>query len=101
MSFARTTGIAVSIAGIGFVATGVWARREVRTALARERIVAGSGASPVTGGAAARSLAEEIRRSTVAATGGRTYAETERFLDAQRKPTSDRERASRAESVLP
>jgi hypothetical protein len=90
MRIARTSGIAVSIAGVGFVATGVWARREVQAALRRERIVSGPGAPPVTDGAAARSLAEEIRRSTVDATGGRTYAETELYLDAERNPTSER-----------
>lgn len=90
---ARASGPVVSLAGLGFVALGVWARREVRTALARERIVHPSGARPVTSGAAARSLAELIRRSTLEDAGGRTYAETALYLDAERNPTSDRARA--------
>ncbi len=93
MRLARLSGIIVSAAGVGFMATGVWARREVRQALARERIVRGSGATPLTDGAAARSFAEEIGESTSASTGGRTYAETEPYLDCERRPTSDRERA--------
>jgi hypothetical protein len=89
VGFARTSGVTVSIAGVGFIAAGVWGRREVRTALERERIVDGSS-SPVRDGGSARSLAEEIRRSTVAATHGRTYVETEPYLDVERSPTADR-----------
>lgn len=72
----------VSLAGLGFVAAGVWARREVQAGLARERIVTGFTPSPVTTGPAARALAEEIRSSTLAAADGRTYAETETDSDA-------------------
>ena len=84
------SGLAVSLAGIGFVALGAWARREVRATLARERIVHPSDARPVTTGAAARSLAELIRRSTLESAGDRTYSETALYLDAERTPTSDR-----------
>lgn len=83
----------VTLAGVGFVATGLWARREVQMNLARERIVDTPGSAPVTNGTAARSLAETIRSNTLAAAGGRTYAEIDLYLDAERKPTSDRERA--------
>jgi hypothetical protein len=69
----RLSGLAVSCAGAGFVATGWWGRREVRRTLERERIV--SDGKAVTSGAAARSLAEQIRESTLAAAGGRTYSE--------------------------
>lgn len=93
----KASGVTVSLTGIGLVAAGVWARREVKTTLARERIVSTADSTPpsapVTSGAAARSLAEAIRRSTLEAANGRTYAETDLFLDAARRPTSDRERA--------
>ena len=75
MSATRASGITVALAGIAFVTTGFWARREVRTTLARERIVEDS--SPVKSGPAARSLSESIRRSALDAAGGRTYAETD------------------------
>ena len=93
----RWSGIGTTAAGAGLVAVGLWARREVRTTLARERIITSSGAGaddvPVTCGAAARSLAEAIHRSALESAGGRTYAETEPYLDADGKPTSDRARA--------
>jgi hypothetical protein len=87
------------MAGVVLVSVGLWARREVRTTLARERIVSPAdekqAGSPVTGGAAARSLAETIRRSTLEAADGRTYSETELYLDSAGTPTSDRDRALR------
>lgn len=81
MQVTRVSGITVSLAGVALVATGLWARREVRGTLARERIV--SDSAPVTSGTAARSLAESIRRSALDAAGGRTYAETEPETPAQ------------------
>jgi hypothetical protein len=90
---ASAHGAAVSLAGAGLLATGIWARFEVRKTLARERIVDGPESTPVRSAAAARSLAEKIRASTAEATDGRTYAETDPYLDARRQPTSDRQRA--------
>jgi len=43
----------------------------------------------VTSAAAARSMAELIRRNTLDATGGRTYAETEPYVGSDGRPTSD------------
>jgi hypothetical protein len=87
------TGAAVGLAGVAFLGTGLWGRRETRSALARERIElpgeTGSASSVITA-SAVRSAAEFIRRNTLAATGDRTYAEVEPYLDAERKPTSDR-----------
>ena len=92
-----TTGATVSLAGIAFVGAGLWARREVHAGLARERIVGTSDSSPanapIKNGSAARSLAEAIRRSTVAAADGRTYAETDMFVGVDGSPTSDEARA--------
>jgi hypothetical protein len=93
---ARRTGLAVGLVGAGFVGGGVWGRREAARALARERILhPGEGGRAVASAGSARSLAEFIRRSTVDATGGRTFAEIEPYVDAAGTPTGDRERAAR------
>lgn len=87
------TGVAVGRAGLGFVGAGLWARRDVARALALEHILstpdAKSPSAPVTTAVAARSMAEVIRHRTLEATGGRTHAETETFVDADGNPTSD------------
>lgn len=93
MDRVRTSGIVVALGGLGFVAAGLWARREVGYALARERVVSTPDAeppeAPVRSGAAARSLAEVIRERTLAAAGGRTYSETKAYLDGEGNPTAD------------
>lgn len=95
------SGLAVGLAGLGFVGAGLWARLDVRRALERERVAAlGDDRPPgarVTNAARARSMAEFIRQNTLEATGGRTYAETEPYLDANRRPTTDRELALKDE----
>jgi hypothetical protein len=95
------TGLAVGMAGLGFIGVGLWARRDVRRALAQERIVGpadgGRPAAPVTDASGARAMAEFIRRNTVGAAGGRTYAETEPYVDAGGKPTPDRGLAAKDE----
>jgi hypothetical protein len=67
--------------------------------LSRERIVSTSDAkppnAPVRTAAAARSMAEVIRSATLSATGGRTYAETEEFVDGNGNATSDAASASK------
>ena len=87
------TGVAVGLAGLGFVGAGLWARLDIRRTLERERVaVLGEGNPPgarVTNAARARSMAEFIRGKTVEATGGRTYAETEPYVDADGNATSD------------
>ena len=94
-------GFGVGLAGVVFTLAGLWARREVGHALAEERILdpqrAGSTDQLVTTGAAARSMAEFIRKNTLAATSGRTYAETDAYVDEGGTPTSDVERAVRDE----
>ena len=91
-------GYAVGLAGLVFVGTGLWGRREVRRALARERIVhpaLPNGRAEVTSAGRARSLADFVRQSTVDATAGRTYAEIEPYLDAGGAPTADSASAAR------
>lgn len=88
------TGAGVGLAGVGFVGLGLWARREAGRTLARERIVgADERQQPVTSASQARSLAEFIRRNTLDATGGRTYAEVAPYIDVEGRPTSDAEAA--------
>lgn len=87
--FSAAAGIGVSLAGLGLVGLGAWARRDVARALAQERIVDAPG-GPVTGPASARALADVIRESTLGATGGRTYSETPSYVGSDGEPTSDR-----------
>jgi hypothetical protein len=89
-------GTATGLAGVGLVGVGLWARREARRALARERIV-GVADAPVTTASAARALAETIRANTIEDTGGRTYAEVEPYVDPEGNPTSDAARAAKDE----
>ena len=100
-SGAAAAGAATGLTGLGLVGLGLWAHRDVRRALERERIVSTPDARPpttlVTSGGAARSMAEVIRTNTVAATGGRTYAEIEPYLRADGKPTSSAEAAAKHE----
>ena len=95
------SGLAVGVAGLAFVGVGFWARRDARRALAQERIVGPAGrdrpAAPVTDASGARALAELIRQNTVDAAGGRTYTETDAYVDAEGKPTADRELAAKDE----
>ncbi len=86
------TGAAVGAVGLGLVAVGARARREVRHGLARERIRDGGA---VSSAAAARSLAERIRQNTVDTTGGLTYTEIEPYVDEAGRPTADASRAAR------
>lgn len=88
----RWSGIGTALAGAGLVSVGLWARREVRATLTRERIVS-PGEVRVTGGTSARSLAESIRRTTLDLADGRTYAETAPYLGRDGNPTSNREDA--------
>ena len=90
---AAASGVVVSLAGLGLVGVGLWARREVGLALAREHVVGTADTrppnAPVTSGTAARSLAEVIRARTLAAAGGRTYSETDEFVDGDGNETPD------------
>jgi len=96
-------GIGLALGAVGGVcaAAGLRARRDVGRALALERITGVGGAvpagTPVRTAATARALAEMIRESTVAATGGRTYAELPSFAGTNGIPTSDAEAALRDE----
>ena len=90
-------GIAASIVliafGIGAIYMGIDGRGYVRDNLAAEQIV-GTPDSTIPGqkvdtGAEAQAFAKVMREHTLEATGGQTYAEMGRFLDANGKPTND------------
>jgi hypothetical protein len=96
-------GIAASIVLIAFGASsiglGAWGFNEVRDSLARENIV-GTPDSSIPGqkvntGSEAREFAATMRKHTLEATDGRTYAEMGRYLDPQGKETNDEAAAAK------
>src|SRR3954470_16033727 len=95
-------GIAASVVliafGIGAVYMGIDGRSMVRSDLAREQIV-GTPDSSIPGqkvdtGAEAQAFAKVMRKHTLEATGGQTYAQMGRYLDANGKPTDDAKAAA-------
>jgi hypothetical protein len=96
-------GIAASIVLIAFGAGSLYmgfdGRDRVRDDLAREQIV-GTDDSTIPGqkvdtGKEAEAFAAVIRKHTLEATGGQTYAQMGRFLDENGKPTSDEAAAAK------
>jgi hypothetical protein len=83
--------------GAGSVATGVWGIDTVRDGLRQEQIV-GTPDSTIPGrlvdtGSEARAFADVMRKHTLDATGGKTYAQMDRFVAADGGTTSDEARA--------
>ena len=98
----RYGGIAASIVliafGLGSVVIGYSGRDQVRSDLAREQIV-GTPDSSIPGqkvdtGSEAQAFAKVMRKHTLEATGGLTYAQMGRFLDKAGKPTNDEKAAA-------
>jgi hypothetical protein len=102
--FFQYGGIVASIIliaiGAGALYMGVNGRAEVRDNLKREQIVgtpdmAKSVADKqVLTGAQAKAFATGMRKHTLEATGGQTYAQMGRFLTAAGKPTNDEKAAA-------
>jgi hypothetical protein len=101
--FARRGGIAASVIliglSIGLIAVGFAGRDTVRDDLAREQIV-GTPDSTIPGqkvdsGSEAKAFAAVMRKHTLEATGGQTYAQMGRFLDASGKATDDEAAAAK------
>ncbi|WP_028063940.1 hypothetical protein [Solirubrobacter soli] len=95
-------GIAASIVliafGIGAIYMGIDGRSYVRDNLAAEHIV-GTPDSTIPGqkvdtGTEAQAFAKVMRKHTLEATGGQTYAQMGRFLDNNGKPTNDQNAAA-------
>ena len=85
--------------GIGTIYTGINGRDQVRSDLAREQIVGTpDSAIPnqlVDTGSEAQAFAAVIRKHTLEATGGKTYAQMERYVDAKGQPTNDEKAAAK------
>jgi len=101
-SLVRNGGIAASIIliilGVGAMVAGVAGREKVQNDLAREQIV-GTPDSTIPGqkvdtGGEAKAFAAVMRKHTLEATGGQTYAQMGRFLDKSGKPTGDEKAAA-------
>src|SRR3954451_3447295 len=84
--------------GIGALYMGVDGRSMVRSDLAREQIVGTPDSSipnqKVDTGSEAKAFADVMRKHTLEATKGQTYAQMGRFLDANGKPTNDENAAA-------
>jgi hypothetical protein len=102
-NLARKGGIAASIIlilfGVTAVAVGFAGRDTVRDDLAREQIV-GTPDSNIPGqkvdtGGEAKEFAAVMRKHTLEATGGQTYAQMARFLDESGKPVADEAAAAK------
>ena len=95
-------GLAASVIliafGIGSLAMGVNGRDQVRSDLAREQIVGTPDSTIpnqfVNTGGEAQAFAKVMRKHTLEATGGQTYAQMGRFLDKAGKPTNDEKAAA-------
>src|SRR3954469_19568306 len=95
-------GIAASVVliafGIGSIVTGFNGRDRVQSDLAREQIVGTPDSTipnqKVDTGSEAQAFANVMRKHTLEATGGQTYAQMGRFLDASGKPTNDEQSAA-------
>jgi hypothetical protein len=95
-------GIAASVIliafGIGAIYMGIDGRSMVRSDLAREQIV-GTDDSTIPGqkvdtGSEAKAFAAVIRKHTLEATEGQTYAQMGRYIGKDGKPTSDEKLAA-------
>ena len=95
--FTRYGGIAASIIliafGIGAVYSGIDGRNYVRDNLAAEKIVGTPDSTipnqKVDTGSEAQAFADVMRKHTLEATDGQTYAEMPRFMGKDGKPTND------------
>jgi hypothetical protein len=84
--------------GVGAIVAGFVGRGQVRDELAREHIVGtpdmqGIANKPIETGGDAREFAKGIRRHTLEATSGKTYAEMPRFAGKNGAPTNDEKQA--------
>jgi hypothetical protein len=101
--FLEYGGIAASIVliafGIGATIIGIGGRDRVRTELAREQIVGTPDSTIpnqlVNTGSEAQAFAKVMRKHTLEATGGKTYAQMPQFLDASGKGTNDKAAAAK------
>lgn len=102
--FFVTGGVIASLILLAFgtaaIVMGVNGRSEVRDSIAREKLVGTPDAGSIAGkkvntGEEAKAFAAVIRKHTLAATDGRTYAEMGRFLTEDGSETSDEKEAAK------
>jgi hypothetical protein len=99
----RYAGIAASVAliafGIGAVVIGANGHNRVGTELAREQIVGTPDSTIpnqlVNTGGEAQAFAKVMRKHTLEATGGKTYAQMPQYLTASGKGTGDKAAAAK------
>ena len=109
-------GVAASViliaSGIGAIVIGATGLKDVRDELAEQKIVAGEDAPELTDGELeageeidtgmeARAFADVMEAHTLAATGGKRYAEMGRFLTESGEDTSDESEAAKTEDGRP
>ena len=101
--FQRYSGVAASIVliafGIGALVMGVSGRSEVRDNIEREQIVGtpdmkGIADKQIKTGSDAKKFADGIRKHTLEATSGKTYAQMPRYMGKDGKPTNDEKAAA-------
>jgi hypothetical protein len=101
--FFKYGGLVASIVliafGIGAIYTGIDGRDRVQSDLAREQIV-GTPDSTIPNqlvdtGSEAQAFANVMRKHTLEATGGKTYAQMPRYLDENGKGTNDEQAAAK------
>jgi hypothetical protein len=84
--------------GVGSVVTGLNGRDRVRDDLKREQIVGTPDSTIpnqlVNTGSEAQAFAKVMRKHTLEATGGKTYAQLPRYMGKDGKPTSDEKLAA-------
>src|SRR5919199_4780264 len=85
--------------GIGSLAMGVSGRDQVRSDLAREQIVgtpdmAGVANQKIDTGSRAHDFAAGMRKHTLEATRGKTYAQMPRYMGKNGQPTNDEKAAA-------
>src|SRR5919205_216104 len=94
-SLIKYGGIAASIV---LIVVGIAGVDRVRDDLGREQIVGTPDSTipnqKVDTGSEAQAFAAVMRKHTLEATGGQTYAQMGRFLDEEGKPTSDESKAA-------
>ncbi len=96
-------GIAASVIliafGIGSIVVGFNGRDRVHNDLAKEQIIGTPDSTIpnqlVNTGSEAQAFANVMRKHTLEATGGQTYAQMGRYLDANGKPTNDENKAAK------
>jgi hypothetical protein len=102
-TFFKYGGLVASIVliafGIGSLYTGIDGRDRVQDELAREQIIGTPDSTIpnqlVNTGSEAQAFAATIRKHTLEATGGQTYAQMPRFLDEKGQGTNDEQAAAK------